>query len=80
MKDALAEAKIAVPEVQFPVIIRSGVNSKGKKLHYIFNYSSEDWFINNPFSDCVDLITEKPYFKGDKIEIADWDFVILEEQ
>lgn len=80
LKDALAEAKIAVPEVQFPVIIRSGVNSKGKKLHYIFNYSSEDWFINNPFSDCVDLITEKPYFKGDKIEIADWDFVILEEQ
>lgn len=80
LKDALNEAKIPLYNVQFPIIIRSGENQKGKKLHYIFNYSSENYFIENPFADCVDLITQKPYFSKGKIEIADWDFVILEEQ
>lgn len=80
LKGALKEAKIDLYNYQFPIIIRSGENSKGKKVHYIFNYSSEDWIIKNPFSDSVDLISKKSYFKGGKIEIADWDFAILIEQ
>lgn len=80
LKGALKEAKIDLYNYQFPIIIRSGENSKGKKVHYIFNYSSEDWIIKNPFGDSVDLISKKSYFKGGKIEIADWDFVILIEQ
>ncbi|MCR5252763.1 MAG: beta-galactosidase [Treponema sp.] len=80
LKDALSEAKITVPPVQFPLIIRSGDNSKGRKVHYIFNYSSEDYIVQNPFGDCVNLLTEKPYFHNDKIEISDWDFIILMEQ
>ena len=80
LKDALNEAKIEIPKVRFPIIIRSGENERKKKIHYIFNYSSEDYFIENPFSDCVDLISGKAFFKGGKIEIADWDFVILVEQ
>ncbi len=80
LNGALKEAKIDLYNYQFPIIIRSGENSKGKKVHYIFNYSSEDWIIKNPFSDSVDLISKKSYFKGGKIEIADWDFVILIEQ
>lgn len=80
LNGALKEAKIDLYNYQFPIIIRSGENSKGKKVHYIFNYSSEDWIIKNPFGDSVDLISKKSYFKGGKIEIADWDFVILIEQ
>lgn len=80
LKGALKEAKIELFNYQFPIIIRNGENSKGKKVHYIFNYSSENWIIKNPFGDSVDLISKKPYFKNDKIEIADWDFVILLEQ
>lgn len=80
LKGALKEAKIDLYNYQFPIIIRSGENSKGKKVHYIFNYSSEDWIIKNPFGDSVDLISKKSYFKGGKIEIADWDFAILIEQ
>lgn len=80
LKGALKEAKIDLYNYQFPIIIRSGENSKGKKVHYIFNYSSEDWIIKNPFGDSVDLISKKSYFKSGKIEIADWDFVILIEQ
>jgi beta-galactosidase len=80
LKGALKEAKIDLFNYQFPIIIRSGENSKGKKVHYIFNYSSENWIIKNPFGDSVDLISKKSYFKNDKIEIADWDFVILIEQ
>lgn len=80
LKGALKEAKIDLYNYQFPIIIRSGENSKGKKVHYIFNYSSEDWIIKNPFGDSVDLISKKSYFKGGKIEIADWDFAILVEQ
>lgn len=80
LKGALYKAKIDLYNYQFPIIIRSGENSKGKKVHYIFNYSSEDWIIQNPFGDSVDLISKKSYFKGDKIEIADWDFAILIEQ
>lgn len=80
LNGALKEAKIDLYNYQFPIIIRSGENSKGKKVHYIFNYSSEDWIIKNPFGDSVDLISKKSYFKGGKIEIADWDFSILIEQ
>ncbi len=80
LKDALLQAEIDVPKIHFPLIIRNAENQKGKRIHFVFNYSSENSLFKNPFSKCKDLITQKEYCKGDEVEIADWDLVVLGEE
>lgn len=79
LKDALKEAGIKVPQLSFPAIIRSGLNDEEKELHYIFNYSSENIKIKNPFKKAADLISGAIYMPDEEIEISDWDLVILQE-
>ena len=40
----------------FPIILRSGVNDYGKKIHYIFNYSYEPKTITYPFGNSRSLL------------------------
>jgi beta-galactosidase len=35
------KAGIAYPKANWPLTVRSGINEAGKKLHYIFNYTSQ---------------------------------------
>lgn len=77
-KDALKEAKIAVPAESFPIIFRSGRNKENKMIHYIFNYSSEKHLIKNPFGGCTNILTGCKFQSNDSIELDDWDFMILE--
>ena len=67
-------------QYQFPVILRSGTNTKGKKLHYVFNYSYEPKTIAYPYADSRSLLDEQTLKKGQPISIEPWGVVIGEER
>ena len=68
------------PELEFPVIVRSGVTQEGKKLHYLLHYSQEKREISCPFACVRNLLDGKVYEKGSRISLSDWDVKILEEE
>ena len=69
-----------IPDVCFPVIIRSGVNQDNKKLHYVLHYSEEETAFVCPYDRVNNLLDGMNYKKGDRIPLKDWDTVILEEE
>lgn len=77
----------AAMEYAWPVIIRSGVNQEGKKLHYVFHYADQEdgqpgeegRCIKCPYECVQDLIDGAVYRKNDLIHLGDWDVKILEE-
>jgi beta-galactosidase len=78
---AVSDAKIhqVFPSIQWPVIVRSGINGEGKKLHYIFNYSEDKQSVICPYEQVKDLLTGTEYKKDDTIILSDWNLVVLEE-
>ena len=68
------------PELEFPVIVRSGVTREEKKLHCLLHYSQEKREISCPFACVRNLLDGKVYEKGSRISLSDWDVKILEEE
>lgn len=66
-------------DIQFPVIIRNGINGKGKKIHYFLNYSDEPQFFNYPFNKGVELVRNIQVHPQEELKIAPWDLLIIEE-
>jgi beta-galactosidase len=64
---------------QFPIILRSGFNDYGKKIHYIFNYSYEPKTITYPFGDSRSLLDKQSLKANSTITIEPWGVVIGEE-
>lgn len=67
-------------QYQYPVIIRSGVNDKDRKVHYIFNYSYEPKTIVYPYPDSKSLLDGQKLTTGNEIVIEPWGVVIGEER
>ena len=82
LKMAVKDAGLSdsIPNVSFPVIIRSGVNRDHKKLHYVLHYSEEETTIFCPYDQVKNILDGTSYKKGDRIPLKDWDAVILEEE
>ena len=68
-------------EYTWPVIIRSGIDQEGKKLHYVFHYDDkeEGRCIKCPYECVQDLTDGTVYRKDDPVYLGDWDVKILEE-
>ncbi|MDR1120731.1 MAG: beta-galactosidase [Dysgonamonadaceae bacterium] len=66
-------------EYRFPVIFRSGTNSSGRPVHYIFNYGAESRTINYPFASGKDLLSGEKINKGQSLDIEPWGVVVVEE-
>jgi len=64
---------------EWPVIIRSGQNKNGDKLHFIFNYSQDTVNVICKYTEVESLFDSKIYKKGDNISLKDFDVVILRE-
>jgi len=79
--DAIADTKsVEIPDVEAPIVIRSGINAQGANIHYIFNYDEEDKEMICPYKNVCDILTGQTYEKGDKITLKDWDVKILSEK
>ena len=77
----LKDAGIARPDQELPgpVHSRHGVNSNGKRIDYYLNYSSAPQSFAYPSAGGVDLPTGHKVAKGERVTIAPWDCLIVEE-
>ena len=60
----------------FPVIIRSGVNDRGRRVHYLFNYSSSPAKVSYPFPDSRSLLDSQSLNPHKTVTIEPWGVVI----
>lgn len=81
LEKACAEAGVTRPPVdaEFPVIVRSGVNEAGRKIHFLLNYSGKPAACTYRFGAGRDLLTGKRIASGERVEIPAWDLYIVEE-
>lgn len=81
-KQAINDAGLedSVPDVCWPVIIRSGKNQNNNEIHYVLHYSEENSIFICPYEKVHDVLSGREYGKGDQILLKDWDVVILEER
>lgn len=81
VKKVALEAGVLSPEsYTFPIIERSGVNKMGKKIHYLFNYSSGTKEIAYSYTQAKELISGKTVKSGETISLEPWDVWIMEEK
>jgi len=66
--------------ISFPLITKSGVNEKGKNIHYYFNYSSTQGMVEYPYADGQELLSNQPVSKGKLINLEPWGVRIIEEK
>jgi len=66
-------------ECSFPIILRSGTNDLGKRIHYVFNYSSEAKTVKYPFGKSTSLLDGQTIHKNDEVSIEPWGVLIGEE-
>lgn len=79
LKRAAADAGVEAAPYEWPVIVRRGTNSLGRKVVYVLNYSEEPVSVGNTFGGCTDLLTGKRYGSGEEIALSDWGVAVLEK-
>jgi beta-galactosidase len=81
LRDALQKAGLAGPDQDAPaaVHIQHGVNRMGHRVHYYFNYSSNEVQVPYTYEAGADLLTGTKAAHGQKLTIPAWDVVIVEE-
>lgn len=67
-------------QLSFPIITKEGVNEKGKRLHYLFNYSAKEKTFNYPFASGKELLTGVGIDKNSSVVLEQWGFKIIEEK
>ncbi len=80
VRDALLDAHVPTPLALPPHLIeKTGVNGYGKFLHYFLNYSSapQSFIYDQPAG--MDLLTNKSVATSQRVDLAPWDLVIIEE-
>lgn len=76
---ALEGMGIAIPGIKFPIIMRQGINTNNKLIHYYFNYSGQPVTIQYDFRNGTELFSGKKLNPKDKLTINAWDMSIIEE-
>jgi beta-galactosidase len=81
LAEAVSRAGVTHPSAgfQFPVIVRSGVNSRGRPIHYLLNYSADSRALAYPFGAGVDLLSEKSISTNERLNLEKWGVAIVEE-
>jgi len=74
-----AGIKTADQDLHWPLITKSGINEKGKKVHYYYNYTSQKSSLVYPHKAGSELVSGKSVSSGASLEIEPWDVLIVEE-
>jgi beta-galactosidase len=78
LSDAASRAKVTGQGgLQFPIIARSGLNGRGRPLHYLLNYSAESRTLAYPFGTGTELLLGKPVPAGSRMELEPWGVAIV---
>ena len=80
LSDVLKEAGLWTydQEVEFPVIIKRGVNREGKQIVYYFNYSGKEQTVTHRDGSGMELTGGKTVASGETLTIDPWDLRIVE--
>jgi beta-galactosidase len=63
---------------QYPLVLRQGVLSNGHKVRYVLNYSPAPVTYAIP-APSGELLSQRKYAAGQKLELGAWGVGILEE-
>ena len=80
--NTLKQAKVwgVDQQFEFPIITKTGLNDKGRRLHYFFNYSPSKRFLHYPYETGVELLNDKIMSKTGELTLEPWDVKIVEEK
>ncbi|MCU7550082.1 beta-galactosidase [Chitinophagaceae bacterium LB-8] len=67
-------------QISFPLITKSGINQRGKAIHYYFNYSAVPHSVQYPYRDGKELLSNETMVKGKEMQLEPWGIKIIEEQ
>jgi hypothetical protein len=79
IKNVCAIARIKLSPYRFPIIKKSGINSNGQRINYIFNYSGKGQTFTYDGLDGIDLISGTEVRFDSYCAIKPWDLMIIEE-
>jgi beta-galactosidase len=81
VENTLKDAKLwsSDQELHFPIVTKSGVNTQGKNVRYLFNYSPETKTLKYNYKTGNDLLSDKKIEKGQELKLEPWGFVVIEE-
>ena len=81
IREAIARAGISNPDHQFawPIIAKSGINDQGNRVHFYYNYSSDQADLSYPHPPGNELVFGEKVELGDPLEIEPWGVIIIEE-
>jgi len=66
-------------QLQFPIITKTGINSKGKALHYYFNYSDKPVTFEYPYANATELLQGRTVVSKQTVILPAWGVMIIEE-
>ncbi len=66
--------------LEYPLVRRTAVNSSGKLISYIFNYSPSRISFTYDGKDGIELIGNNPITMGELMNLRPWDIIIIEEK
>jgi beta-galactosidase len=67
-------------QYNWPLIVKTGINENGNKVHFYYNYSSEELEVEYLQSTGIELISNTSAEKGESYKISPWDVLIIEEK
>jgi beta-galactosidase len=66
--------------LKWPLVVKTSVNEKGNRLHFIYNYSSDEQMLVYPHRVGLDLLTDKKVSTNDELLLPPWEIMIVEEK
>lgn len=81
LRDVMNQAGIApnAGSDGFPVIVRRGKNTQGKRIDYLLNYSGQEQKAWCPQRQCRELLSGKLFYENEPLLLPKWGVLILEE-
>jgi beta-galactosidase len=66
-------------DIQYPLIVKSGVNDQGKTVRYYLNYSDRTETLKYPHAEGKELLSGQAVKQGEVRELTRWGIAIIEE-
>jgi beta-galactosidase len=66
--------------IQWPLVVKSSENEKGKPVHFLYNYSSTSQELIYPHNSGLELLKNRKVAKNEKLQLPPWEVLIIEEK
>ncbi len=80
LEHLLPELGVPVPEARFPLIVRRAVNSRGRGITFLFNYSVSPLTASIPHGPARSLLDGRSLDRDEPADLAPWGVSILETE